>query len=266
MTAQPLPLPRQSRVYIEEGLAVISTEHEIMACLAQEVLDPFWQVFPGFPMPVPLARALARQALTLWNEQVVDAAPEELFEQALTAASPDLRPYWQAFLRRMVWRDQSKAFENWRDFFSANQHEQFADPGLNPATVDHLLRRYRAEVVGSSRATEALLEQLAALTGLSDWDLWISTHYALSLAARGRFDPGLQRMILTRLYTRDSFEAFLRAEVLILPPDDQRALCQLVRAYWADLSSEPVEGLAAALQAATPTEADDIPCAAEMLA
>ncbi|MBL3566839.1 hypothetical protein JMM59_17745 [Rhodovulum sulfidophilum] len=258
------PLPRASRVPIEEGLAIIDPAHGLLSYLAQSVLAPFWEAFPGgLTGPLPPAREAARAAIRHWNEGGSDDTLAQ-FRAALAAEDPAQAEAWEAFVRAILWREDNRDLRGWRMWFSGNQHRQGPVGRVPGAVADGLRHAYRDEVVARGRAIDDLLEGLAEAP-LDDWDLWLHAQYAYSLIDADRFDTGRVRRDLSRFADAKLFETFLRAHVLTLAPNDQEAVTGAVRAFWADLWGEPVDGPAGLMLTETAEDAERISSVREML-
>lgn len=258
------PLPRASRVPIEEGLAIVDAPHEVLSYLAQAVLAPFWEEFPGgLPGPLVPAREAARAVIRAWNE----GGPGDMlaqFQATLAASDPGRAGAWHAFVLAIQQRENNRDLGLWQSWFSSNQHKQGPVGRVPGAIADGLRQAYRDEVVGNGHALEDLLTGLAEAP-LDDWDLWLHAHYAYSLIDADRFDTGKLRRDLSHLADAKLFETFLRNTVLTLAPNNQEAVAGAVRAFWADLWGEPVEGPAALMLTEKPADAARIPSAREML-
>ncbi|MBL3560151.1 hypothetical protein [Rhodovulum sulfidophilum] len=167
-------------------------------------------------------------------------------------------------MRAILWREDNRDLRGWRMWFSGNQHRQGPVGRVPGAVADGLRHAYRDEVVARGRAIEDLLEGLAEAP-LDDWDLWLHAQYAYNLIDADRFDTGRVRRDLSRFADAKRFETLLRAHVLTLAPNDQEAVTGAVRAFWADLWGEPVDGPAGLMLTETAEDAERIPSAREML-
>lgn len=254
--------PRTSRPIPE----VPTPYHKLLTDLAQDALEPFWTEMPFLPASAETLRSAARSAIGAYHAGNVD---EDHLPEAFMAALP--RSYAEtseAFLRRILWRNEKYEFGLWLDVLSQFQHKTHLPP-MSPVATVEVNQSYRRDVVKKGNTIDSMLQEHLCGHTLSGWDMFLHATYGFCFEAHGEW-PESKILLSLRFTLRNAlFEAFLRRTVLTLPETEQHALGDVVRATWADLWTDDDDDYAPTdlpmMPFPDPSEAELIPDARALL-
>jgi hypothetical protein len=241
----------------EDPTPIESLPQRLVIWLSLDSLQPFWMAIPPFDALILPVRHAAQDAVRRWHNGAV-ARPETMFFDALTQTMPEpsvttIRQFFDCVAQF----DSNHDIGYWQSWVSQNQHRPDV-PGMDAATAMGLMKKYQDDVAKKNNVLWAKIAAAIKATPLSDWDLFIHATYCYCTDETSQFAESLLLSGLSSLQYNLLFNTFVAQHILTLPAADQDHLLHAVQAEWADLWSEPMSGLPAAMQTETAADAAKI--------